>query len=167
MLFRSVPPKNYLLSDEPARNVTVKTGETAELTFDNEPFGSLRVEKTSDTGEKLAGVTIQIKHIESGRTYTGKTEETGAIEFTELKPGAYEVREIAGIKGWQLDPDSVKTVTVVTGETSTVPFVNKELPGLRIIKYDSSNQQVLSGVTFEIWRDVQDSYMDSSFCLLF
>ena len=152
-VYERVPPRNYLLSDEPARNVTVKTGETATLTYDNEPFGSLRIEKVSDTGDKLPDVTIQIKHIESGRTYSGKTEDTGAIEFTELKPGAYEVREIAGIKGWQLDPDNVKTVTVVTGETSTVTFVNKELPGLRIIKYDSSNQQVLSGVAFEIWRD--------------
>ena len=152
-VYERVPPRNYLLSDEPARNVTVETGETATLTYDNEPFGSLRIEKVSNTGDKLPDVTIQIKHIESGRTYSGKTEDTGAIEFTELKPGAYEVREIAGIKGWQLDPDSVKTVTVVTGETSTVTFVNKELPGLRIIKYDSSNKEVLSGVTFEIWRD--------------
>ncbi len=111
------------------------------------------MEKVSDTGEKLAGVTIQIKHIESGKTYTGTTEESGAIEFTELKPGAYEVREIAGIKGWQLDPDDVQTVSVVTGETSTVTFVNKELPGLRIVKYDSSDQHKLAGVTFEIWRD--------------
>ena len=63
-VYERIPPRNYLLSDEPARNVTVKTGETAELTFDNEPFGSLRVEKTSDNGDRLAGVTIQIKHIE-------------------------------------------------------------------------------------------------------
>ena len=152
-VYERVPPRNYLLSDEPARNVTVKTGETATLTFDNEPYGELRVEKISDTGEKLAGVTIQIKHIESGRTYSGVTEPGGAVQFTGLKPGAYEVREIAGIKGWQLDPDDVRTVTVVTGETSAVTFTNKELPGLRIIKYDSSNQKVLSGVTFEIWRD--------------
>ena len=34
-----------------------------------------------------------------------------------------------------------------------MPFVNKELPGLRIEKYDSSNNQVLSGITFRVWRD--------------
>ncbi len=152
-VYERVPPKNYLLSDEPARNVTVKTGETATLTYDNEPYGDLRIEKISDTGDRLAGVTIQIKHIETGTVYTGVTEESGAIEFTGLKPGAYEAREIAGIKGWQLDPEDVKTVTVVPGQPASITFVNKELPGLRIIKYDSSNQQVLSGVTFEIWRD--------------
>jgi len=152
-VYERVPPKNYLLSDEPVRNVTVKTGETATLTYDNEPYGDLRIEKISDTGDRLAGVTIQIKHIETGTVYTGVTEESGAIEFTGLKPGAYEAREIAGIKGWQLDPEDVKTVTVVPGQPASITFVNKELPGLRIIKYDSSNQQVLSGVTFEIWRD--------------
>ena len=131
----------------------MKTGETATLTYDNEPYGDLRIEKISDTGDRLAGVTIQIKHIETGTVYTGVTEESGAIEFTGLKPGAYEAREIAGIKGWQLDPEDVKTVTVVPGQPASITFVNKELPGLRIIKYDSSNQQVLSGVTFEIWRD--------------
>lgn len=75
------------------------------------------------------------------------------MQFTQLKPGAYEVREIAGIPGWQADTESVKTVTVEPGEVSSVPFVNKELPGLRIEKYDSSNNQVLSGITFRIWRD--------------
>ncbi len=33
--------------------MTVRTGETATLTYDNEPFGSLRIEKVSDTGDRL------------------------------------------------------------------------------------------------------------------
>jgi uncharacterized surface anchored protein len=152
-VYERVPPRNYLLSDEPARNVTVKTGETATLTYDNEPFGSLRIEKVSDTGEKLPGVHIQIKHIESGRTYSGYTEPGGAVQFTKLKPGAYEVQEIAGIAGWKADTDTIKTVTVVTGETSAVTFTNKELPGLRIIKYDRLGHQVMANVTFCIYRD--------------
>ena len=152
-IYERIPPKWYLPSDNPAQNVTVTDGRTAELTFENEPYGDLRVEKSSDTGENLAGVKVQIKHIETGRTYTGVTEAGGAVQFTELKPGAYEVREIAGIPGWQADTESVKTVTVVPGEVSSVPFVNKELPGLRIEKYDSSNNNVLGGITFRIWRD--------------
>lgn len=152
-VIEKIPPKDHLLSAHPAQNITVREGETAEVTFDNDPYKELRVEKVSDTGERLPGVHIQIKHIESGRTYSGFTEAGGAVQFTGLKPGAYEVQEIAGIAGWKADTDTIKTVTVVTGETSTVSFTNKELPGLRIIKYDSSNQQVLSGVTFEIWRD--------------
>ena len=40
-----------------------------------------------------------------------------------------------------------------TGETTTFSLVNKELPGLRIIKYDRKNMVAMSGVTFEVWRD--------------
>ena len=123
------------------------------VTFENQPYGDLRVEKFSDTGEGLAGVQVQIKHIESGRTYSGATEPGGAVPFTGLLPGAYEVREIAGIQGWIADTETVQTVTVVTGQTSTVSFTNKELPGLRIEKYDRVTQEAMAGVTFRIWRD--------------
>ncbi len=152
-VIEKIPPKDHLLSAHPAQNITVREGETAEVTFDNDPYGELRVEKVSDTGEKLPGVHIQIKHIESGRTYSGYTEPGGAVQFTNLKPGAYEVQEIAGIAGWKADTDTIKTVTVVTGETSTVTFTNKELPGLRIIKYDRLGHQVMANVTFCIYRD--------------
>ena len=152
-VIEKIPPKDHLLSAHPTQNITVREGETAEVTFDNDPYGELRVEKISNTGEKLAGVHVQIKHIESGRTYSGFTEPSGVVQFTNLKPGAYEVQEIAGIAGWKADTDTIKTVTVVTGETSTVTFTNKELPGLRIEKYDSSNNQALSGITVRIWRD--------------
>ncbi len=131
-VYERIPPKFHLLSKNPAQNVTVREGETATLTFDNDPFGELRVEKYSDTGEGLAGVVVQ---------------------FSELTPGAYEVREISGIKGWKADLETIQTVNVVTGQVSTVSFTNKELPGLRIEKYDSSNNQVLSGITFRIWKD--------------
>ena len=152
-VIEKIPPKDHLLSAHPAQNITVREGETAEVTFDNDPYGELRVEKISNTGEKLAGVHVQIKHIESGRTYSGYTEPGGAVQFTKLKPGAYEVQEIAGIAGWKADTDTIKTVTVVTGETSTVTFTNKELPGLRIIKYDRLGHQVMANVTFCIYRD--------------
>ena len=36
------------------------------MTFTNAPYGSIRVQKMSDTGDALSGVTIQIKHIETG-----------------------------------------------------------------------------------------------------
>ena len=152
-IYERVPPKDHLLSENDTQNVTVREGETATVTFENQPYGDLRVEKFSDTGEGLAGVQVQIKHIESGRTYSGATEPGGAVQFTGLLPGAYEVREIAGIQGWIADTETVQTVTVVTGQTSTVSFTNKELPGLRIEKYDRVTQEAMAGVTFRIWRD--------------
>lgn len=148
-----IPPKWYLLDENTTQHVTVEHGKIAQVTFANEPYGELRVEKVSNTGEPLAGVTFQIKHIETGWAQTGVTEPGGAVQFSNLKPGAYEVREVAGIDGWMADTQTVQTVTVTTGATASVSFTNKELPGLRIVKYDRTTLEVMAEVSFEIWRD--------------
>ncbi|WP_242972766.1 SpaA isopeptide-forming pilin-related protein [Pseudoflavonifractor sp. An184] len=147
------PPKWYLKGENSTQHVNVTAGQMAELTFTNKPYGNLRVEKYSDTGELLEGVTIQIKNLETGETQSGQTGPDGSIEFTELAPGGYEVREISGIPGWQADVETVKTATVVSGETSTAYFINQELPGLRITKYDRTSKELLSDIIFSIWRD--------------
>ncbi|MCI9582022.1 MAG: Cys-Gln thioester bond-forming surface protein, partial [Oscillospiraceae bacterium] len=147
------PPKWHLISENVTQHVQVVHGQIAEVTFYNEPFGNLRVEKYSDTGEPLTGVTIQIKHIATGETKSGQTGPGGAIEFTELKPGGWEVRETAGIEGWIATTDTIQTVSIVSGQTSTVTFTNKEKPGLRIKKFDRSSLQVLADIPFEVWRD--------------
>lgn len=147
------PPQWYLKGENSTQHVNVTAGQMAELTFTNKPFGNLRVEKYSNTGEPLEGVTIQIKNLETGATQSDQTGPGGFVEFTQLSPGGYEVREISGIPGWQADTETVKTATVVSGETSTAYFVNQELPGLRVVKYDRESRKKLSGITFSIWRD--------------
>ena len=147
------PPKWYVKGENSTQHVNVTAGQMAELTFTNKPYGNLRVEKYSDTGELLEGVTIQIKNLETGATQSDQTGPGGFVEFTELAPGGYEVREISGIPGWQADTETVKTATVVSGETSTAYFVNQELPGLRITKYDRTSKEPLSDIAFSIWRD--------------
>ena len=149
----TVPPEWHLLDEESTRHVQVVHGKTSIVTFANEPYGNLRVEKYSNTGEPLEGVTIQVKHLQSGATQSGQTSQAGVVEFTDLKPGGYEVRETAGIPGWIAETDTVQTVSVTTGETSTVTFTNKELPGLRIVKYDRTTLKAMADVSFEIWRD--------------
>ncbi|MCH5352105.1 MAG: replication initiator protein A, partial [Acutalibacter sp.] len=130
-----------------------KSALPGEVTFVDAPFGNLRIEKYSNTGGPLSGVTFQVKHLDTGETLSGQTGPGGALEFTKLKHGGVEVRETAGIEGWQMDTETVKTATIVAGETSTVTFVNKELPGLRIVKYDLTTHQPMPGITFEIYKD--------------
>lgn len=151
-VYERVAPLNHLISDAPAQNIKVEYGKVAELTCWNEPYGTLRIEKLSDTGARLPGAMVQIKHIESGVTYTAETNFAGYAIFDEIKPGAYEIREITAPSGWLKD-DATYTASVATGETTTFSLVNKELPGLRIIKYDRKNMAAMSGVTFEVWRD--------------
>ena len=151
-VYERVAPLDHLLSDNPAQNIKVEYGKVAELTCWNEPYGTLRIEKLSNTGVHLPGAMVQIKHIESGVTYTAETNFTGYAIFDNIKPGAYEIREITAPSGWLKD-DATYTASVATGETTTFSLVNKELPGLRIIKYDRKNMAAMSGVTFEVWRD--------------
>ena len=151
-VYERVAPLNHLLSDMPAQNIKVEYGKVAELTCWNEPYGTLRIEKLSDTGAHLPGAMVQIKHIESGVTYTAETNFAGYAIFGNIKPGAYEIREITAPSGWLKD-DATYTATVATGETTIFPLVNKELPGLRIIKYDRKNMVAMANVTFEIFRD--------------
>ncbi|MGM9357047.1 SpaA isopeptide-forming pilin-related protein [Flavonifractor plautii] len=150
-----IPPRYHLLPEETTQHAEVEYNKTATLTFWNAPYGSLRVEKRSDTGDALSGVTIQIKHIETGETRTGQTRN-GVIIFDELAPGGWEVRELAGIDGWVADTDTVQTIAVVSGEESTATITNKELPGLRIIKYERGSMELMPGVSFEIFRDAEN-----------
>ena len=151
-VYERVAPLNHLISDTPAQNIKVEYGKVAELTCWNEPYGTLRIEKLSDTGAHLPGAMVQIKHIESGVTYTAETNFAGYAIFDNIKPGAYEIREITAPSGWLKD-DATYTAAVATGETTTFSLVNKELPGLRIIKYDRKNMVAMPDVTFEIFRD--------------
>ena len=144
--------KNYLLGDETTQNVTVAYGDIAEVVFYNDPYGSLRVEKKSDTGENLPGAVIQVKHIESGQVYQKTSSAAGVAYFSPVKPGAYEIVELSSPLGWECT-DNKLTTTVVAGQTTTETLINKELPGLRIIKYDRLNHSVLANVTYSIWHD--------------
>lgn len=151
-VYERVAPDFYLLSEEPAQNVQAVYGEVAEVVFENEPYGNLRIEKTSNTGMNLPGALITITHIESGQRYTGETNSAGVAVFREIQPGAYRIEETAAPAGWLLD-DTIYTTTVIAGETTTFHLVNEELPGLRIIKYDRKNMVAMPDVTFEVWRD--------------
>lgn len=151
-VYERVAPLNHLISDTPAQNIKVEYGKVAELTCWNEPYGTLRVEKLSNTGAHLPGAMVQVKHIESGVTYTAETNFAGYAIFDEIKPGVYEIREITAPSGWLKD-DATYTAAVATGETTTFSLVNKELPGLRIIKYDRKNMVAMANVTFEVFRD--------------
>ena len=102
-VYERVAPLDHLLSDMPAQNIKVEYGKVAELTCWNEPYGTLRIEKLSDTGAHLPGAMVQIKHIESGVTYTAETNFAGYAIFDNIKPGAYEIKEITAPSGWLKD----------------------------------------------------------------
>ena len=146
-------PKWHLLGTETTKTVSVDYGNTATVTFENAPYGNLRVDKIdADSGASLAGATVEIKHIESGVTQTGTTDLDGSVYFDKLKPGAYQVREVSAPGGYVKD-DQTYTVNVTSGTETSFVLKNQAKPGLTITKYDEQTHEVLPDVTFEVYRD--------------
>lgn len=97
-------PRFHLLGEETTKTITIQYGDTGEVTFFNDPYGTLRVVKVDqDSGRNLAGAVVQIRHIESGATYTETTDLAGCAYFDQLKPGAYSILEQAAPSGWIKD----------------------------------------------------------------
>ncbi len=146
-------PKWHLLGKETTKTVSVTYGNTANVTFENAPYGNLRVEKIdADSGDHLAGAKVEIKHIETGAVYTGTTDLAGSAYFDRLLPGAYQVRELAAPYGWVMD-GQIHTVNVVSATEVSIALENKAKPGLTILKYDEATKTPLPDVAFEVYRD--------------
>jgi uncharacterized surface anchored protein len=161
-----VPPKFHLFPEHTSQSVTVRYGETAEVTFTNDPYGSLRVlKRDAANGRPLSGAVIQIKHIASGVTFSGATDASGGIVFNELPVGGYEIRELAAPDGYTLDA-AVHTVSVspLTEGVSSYTLTNSAKPGLHIRKIDLERAFPIAGVVFEVWRDgsLYGEYMTDS-----
>lgn len=149
------PPKGHLMAKNPVQQVQVEKDTVATVSYENEPYGNLRVEKVdADTGDTLPGAKVQIKHIETGATYTQITNEAGVAIFNELKPGAYEIVELKAPDGWIKDGQTY-TVNVPGQDTVTFTLKNSAKLGLRVIKYDRQTHETLPDITFKIYKDNQ------------
>ena len=105
--------------------------------------GSAKIEKNSEDGE-VAGVSFTIKG--SGVDKTVTTDANGEIKIDNLKPGSYTVTEIVAD---EYEPQEVRTVTIVSGQTATVTFNNVLKRGSLQVTKDSEDGLV-EGVQFKL-----------------
>ena len=81
-------------------------------------YGSAKIVKTSEDG-KVDGVPFHIQG--NGIDQTVQTKNGGQIQIDNLTPGVYTVTELTEEK---YEPQEVRRVTVVSGQTTTVTFSN-------------------------------------------
>lgn len=105
--------------------------------------GSAKIVKNSEDGE-VAGVSFTIKG--SGVDKTVTTDANGEIKIDNLKPGSYTVTEIVAD---EYEPQEVRTVTIVSGQTATVTFNNVLKRGSLQVTKDSEDGLV-EGVQFKL-----------------
>lgn len=120
------------VSDPVSGSFTVKLGT-----------GTMKLYKTSED-DNIAGIAFTITG--NGQTYTVTTDEKGEITLKDLTPGTYTVTE----QSYDLyEPQESKTVTIVSGETSTVHFSNTLRRGsLEVTK--TSDDGLVEGVKFRL-----------------
>ena len=110
---------------------TVIVENEAGVGFLNVPqVGSLKILKTSFDGRKK-GFSFRIVGSDAtGHSYDQifVTDEKGEIHIEGLRIGTYTISEVKdkASEGYLLPPD--QTITIETGETVTLQFVNKKIP---------------------------------------
>ena len=143
--------------DTTIRQVVVKAGQTASVSFKNTHYGYGQIVKTTNTGKNLEGWKFEIftdqactKPI-SGSPFT--TDAQGLI-ITRLLPGSYWVREVDESDEhpeWDFD-GKVWTMNVTAGNTSTVTFRNIRKGYARIVK-NTNTKENLGGWKFNIYEN--------------
>lgn len=105
--------------------------------------GSAKIVKTSEDG-KISGITFTVKGNGVDKTVT--TDAKGEIKIDNLKPGNYTVTETVAD---HYEPQEVRTITVVSGQTATVTFNNTLKRGeLKVTK--TSEDGLVEGVQFKL-----------------
>ena len=105
--------------------------------------GSVKIVKDSEDGV-VDGIKFTITG--NGVNQTVTTKNDGVIQVDNLRPGTYTVTEVVEDR---YEPQTAKTVTVVSGQTATVLFNNTLKRGdLKIVK--TSEDGIVSGIPFVV-----------------
>ena len=130
----------YWVCDTEVKTITVKTGETASVSFRNEYVGRAKIIKTLEDPDSgtVEGWTFEVKASDGSLIGTYKTGVDGTI-VCDLTPGTYTVTEILEEDSyWECVTDISQTVTVKGGQTAELTFKNVLRPAdILVYKVDT------------------------------
>ena len=147
----------YTCSGENPKMVSISNGTTTSVSFYNKlSSGSVKITKTTNTGQNLSGWKIGLytdstcANPISGSPFT--TGSDGTVTVSGLQPGTLYAKElVSGDPYWVCDT-SVKTVTIVAGQTASVSFANTQYGALEIRKSTNTGNH-LDGWKFIVKKD--------------
>lgn len=120
--------------------------------------GGVRLKKTDEFGNALAGVKFKITYPE-GDNFTITTNKNGIWDSekagSSLKPGTYKYQEISTVEGYLLD-STVRTFTVTAGVKASeniVVVTNKEPSGEIKVKKTNASGDLLPNTVFKIYAN--------------
>lgn len=134
----------YEINDEEIYFEITGEEDLVTIEFPNNPvLGAIKVLKTNEDGNALAGVTFGLYQSDGTLVDIIVTDESGIALFENLQAGTYQLRELATIDGYLLD-ETVHEIELKLEnnklETVTIKLVNYQPKGsLEIIKVDTNN----------------------------
>lgn len=121
-----------------------------------DPKGAVKITKVTNTGQNLGGWKIGLytdsacTNPISGSPFT--TGSDGTVTVSGLQPGTLYAKELASSAPYWVCDTSVKTVTIVAGQTASVSFANTQYGALEIQKSTNTGNH-LDGWKFIVKKD--------------
>lgn len=147
----------YTCSGENPKMVSISNGTTTSVSFYNKlSSGSVKITKTTNTGQNLGGWKIGLytdsacTNPISGSPFT--TGSDGTVTVSGLQPGTLYAKELVSDDPYWVCDTSVKTVTIVAGQTASVNFANTQYGALEIRKSTNTGNH-LDGWKFIVKKD--------------
>ncbi|HHL2036952.1 vWA domain-containing protein [Clostridium perfringens] len=180
------PPKGYILSKD-FINFKVKNGKTIQdenevefITVSNIP-NSIRIKKTDDSklesdAKFLSGAKFELNKVndKNFKPLVKETDDKGEIEFKEIEPGTYYLKEVLAPNGYEQIKEDIGPIVVDNTGVVTIPWdklknndvekwnnqeiiriKNKKLKSaIYIDKVDAINPEIkLSGAKFSLYTN--------------
>lgn len=134
----------YEINDEEIYFEITGEEDLVTIEFPNNPvLGAIKVLKTNEDGNALAGVTFGLYQSDGTLVDIIVTDESGIALFENLQASTYQLKELATLDGYLLD-ETVHEIELKLEnnklETVTIKLVNYQPKGsLEIIKVDTNN----------------------------
>ncbi|MBO3378610.1 VWA domain-containing protein [Clostridium perfringens] len=180
------PPKGYILSKD-FINFKVKNGKAIQdenevefITVSNMP-NSIRIKKTDDSklesdAKFLSGAKFELNKVndQKFKPLVKETDDKGEIEFKEIEPGTYYLKEVLAPNGYEQIKEDIGPIVVDNTGVVTIPWdklksndvekwnnqeiiriKNKKLKSaIYIDKVDAINPEIkLSGAKFSLYTN--------------
>ena len=143
--------------------VVVDPTSTINLSVDWLNAGSLEIMKSdSETGEKIANTTFELRNQNGEKVDTLTTNENGYAKSNDIVAGNYKLVEISANDKYIKD-DTPITIEIKPGETKKIELTNEHKKGsLKIVKVDSRDQKTpIPNVKFEVWNLDENKLIDT------
>lgn len=151
----------YLFDSSLKSASITENGQTVQVSATNKLIkGSLRITKVDEAGNPLPGVTFALYDSSQNSIDSGKTDENGALTFSDLTYGEYFYVETATLFGYVLDPAPYPFSITDNDQVVTVSAVNKLAHGyITLIKTNSEDGSAMANVHFVV-RDSSGEIVD-------